>query len=261
MGNFYEIIKSLKIPEDKKEPKKKRVFKIRFPILLLSLLFLMFASGLGLLLLNSYIKSSLKPKTESKIPQISQVQINKVESLPSKATAKENQKIATGRSTFFKNIPIKSIARKNVSIRKNESFQTSMAPDLTDKKEPPLEGFLLTKEDLLNNLLLLAEEERTKGNCRLAIFYYQNYLKEKENPLVMNNLGACFIETGQFDEAINVFSKALSLKNDPEIKYNLIVTFFKKGDKEKACKELKNSDTNPFLEERIKKLKSLCEEN
>lgn len=260
MGSFYEIIKNLKTPEEKRKPEKKRTFRIKTSILLLSFLFIMFTSGLGLLIFNSYIKSSLKQKTEPKTTQISQVQISKdiQNSKDIQAPQAETPKviIVSEKSSkknlkpFTNRIPPKSI--------KNESSQISMVPELTDKKEPPLEGFLLTKEDLLNNLLLLAEEERKKGNCKSAIFYYKSYLKEKENPSVMNNLGACLMELGDYDEAINIFNKALSLKNDPEIKYNLIIAYFKKGDKERACRELKNLNANPFLEESIKKLKNLC---
>jgi len=273
MGSFYEIIKNLKIPDEKRKPEKKRAFKIKPRILFLSLLSLIVLSGLSLLVFSYYIKNfyiNIKSQTpQVKVPQSTSSQVNtaseenlKPSILPSQVSIvpKESLKPSTTKEgitkpiSSFKNVPVKS-----VSVRNHVKESITLIPSETkEEKEPPIEGFLLTKEDLLNNLLLVAEEERKEGNCKKAIFYYKSYLKEKENPLVMNNLGACLIEVGEFDSAINIFNKAFSLKNDPEIKYNLIIAYLKKGDKEKACYELKKLDTASFLDEKINKLKELC---
>ena len=264
MGSFYEIIKNLKIPEEKKKPEKK--FKIKPRILFLSLLFLMVLSGLALVIFSYYVNiksSASKTKVSQSFPsqpivssQVNDFKVNErigiTNSISQKSVTESiPQKKLTKPSPSFKNALAKNVP-------KPKSSQTSVILEPKEEKEPPIEGFLLTKEDLLNNLLFVAEEERRGGNCEKAIFYYKNYLKERENPLVMNNLGACLIELGDLDSAINVFNKALSLKNDPEIKYNLIVAYFRKGDKEKACFEIKNLDIKSFLDERMKRLKELC---
>ena len=261
MGSFYEIIKNLKIPDEKRKPEKKRTFKIKPRILFLLLLSLVILSGLSLLVFSYYIKVKVPQSTSSQVNTASEENL-KPSILPSQVSIvpKESLKPSTTKEgitkpiSSFKNVPVKS-----VSVRNHVKESITLIPSETkEEKEPPIEGFLLTKEDLLNNLLLVAEEERKEGNCKKAIFYYKNYLKERENPLVMNNLGACLIELGEFDSAINIFNKALSLKNDPEIKYNLIIAYFRKGDKEKACYELKKLDINSFLDERIKRFKEFC---
>jgi len=261
MGSFYEIIKNLKIPEEKRKPGRKRVFKIKPRILFLSFFSLLVLSGLALVIFSYYMKSyytkdvkitsqeGLKPPISS--PQVNET-VSSTKPLPQEEVAKPiPKKKLPQTSPVFKNALAKNIS-------KPQALQTSVISEPKEEKEPPIEGFLLTKEDLLNNLLLVAEEERKGGNCRKAISYYKSYLKERENPLVMNNLGACLIELGDFDSAINIFNRAFSLKNDPEIKYNLIIAYLKKGDKEKACFELKKLDANSFLDERIKRLIEFC---
>uniref|UniRef100_A0A7C4NXA5 Tetratricopeptide repeat protein n=1 Tax=Thermodesulfobacterium geofontis TaxID=1295609 RepID=A0A7C4NXA5_9BACT len=256
MDNFYEIIKKLKISDEKRKPEEKRAFKIKPRILFLSFFSLVVLSGLALVIFSYYMKNVKITSQESLKPPISSLQVNETVSitnpLPQEGIAEFiPKKKLTQTSPVFKNALAKNIS-------KPQATQTYVISEPKEEKEPPIEGFLLTKEDLLNNLLLVAEEERKAGNCKKAIFYYKSYLKERENSSVMNNLGACLIELGDFDFAINIFNKALSLKNDPEIKYNLIIAYFRKGDKEKACFELKNLDTNSFLDERMKRLKELC---
>jgi tetratricopeptide (TPR) repeat protein len=271
LGSFYEIIRNLKIPDKKKF--KKKSFKIKPRILILTFLFLVNLSGLALVIFSYYMKYYIK---SSAIPP-PQVKITPEESLkppipppPPPPQVKETVSISkpVSQKIIAKSISIpkkrltkpppsfKNILAKNIS--KPKASQTPVISRPVDKKEPPAEGSFLTKESLLNNLLLIAEEERKKGNCQKAIFYYKSYLEERENPSIMNNLGACLIELGEFDSAINIFNKALSLKNDPEIKYNLIIAYFKKGDVERACFELKKLDTNTSLDERMKRLKELC---
>jgi len=264
LGSFYEIIKKLKI-SDKESFLKKKSFKIKPWILILSFLFLVNLSGLALVIFNYYMKyyikfSAPKVKVSQSLPSIPspQVKITSEESLkPPIPSPQVNETVSITKPVSQKSIA-KPIPKKKLTKPPPKAPQIAVISKPVEKKEPPVEGSFSIKESLLNNQLLIAEEERKKGNCQKAIFYYKSYLEERENLSVMNNLGACLIEMGDFDSAINIFNKALSLKNDPEIKYNLIIAYFRKGDKEKACFELKNLDTNSFLDERIKGLKEMC---
>jgi len=267
MGSFYEIIKNLKIPEENKKPEKKRAFKIKPRILFLSFFSLLLLSGLALVIFSYYVKYYMKSSTtpspqvkitsqESLKPSIPSSQVNETVSITKPVPQKSLTEPITEKKLTKPSSSFKTAIAKN--IPKSKVYRTSFISEPKEEKEPPIEGFLLTKEDLLNNLLLVAEEERKAGNCQKAIFYYKSYLKERENSSVMNNLGACLIELGEFDSAINIFNKALSLKNDPEIKYNLIIAYFRKGEKEKACSEIEKLDTATFLDEKINKLKELC---
>jgi tetratricopeptide (TPR) repeat protein len=270
MAKLYEVLQKLKTSPDKKR-KRKRKLSLR-TYLLFSLIVVLIFSGIILSLLMNNIKREVKiatPKTQVQTQFQEEKTISQQNSLENKEISSnknsEQEKLIETQSekkTKDANEPIRKMVNsefiKEEKARASvKSFNISKLPERIE--EPlPQEGFFLNKKDLLNNLLFLAEEERKKGNCRSAVFYYQNYLKEIEDPLVMNNYGACLIEIGNLDYAINVLNKALSLKSDPEIEYNLIVAYFKKGDKEKACRKLKNLNANPFLDEKIKSLKPLC---
>jgi len=262
MGSFYEIIKKLKTEPEKRKFKKKKLYSKK-PIFLLVFLFLIVGSGLVLTYFVSYIKKSPKPIYISKKEYTLSQNISKKEDISS-------QKEPFIKSNVYVSLPSQkpSSPKLPVSLSPKTSSLTNInkpEPEITSEKlnpdekaEQPIEGFILNREDLLNNFLILAEEERKKGNCKEAVFYYKNYLKEKENPFVMNNYGACLLELGKLEEAINVFKKALSLKNDSEIRYNLILAYLKKGEKEKACNEIKSLSSDSFLKEKIENLKDLC---
>lgn len=257
MDSFYEIIQKLKNKPEKKKFGYKKIYRIRlFTILIFSFLTI---SGLSLIFLTSYIKKNFrltenyqsqfslsKPEILSKTSQPTQISVSK-----ESVTKKTDFPL---KAPTLKPLPYKSYVKIPPGAEEPLSFEKKVPKTSAESKshieDSPIEGFILTKEDLLNNLLIIAEEERKKGNCEKAIFHYQSYLKEKENPFVMNNYGACLVELGKLDEAINIFNKALSIKNDQEIKYNLIIAYFKKGDKEKACKELKSLDS--FYQEKFK---------
>lgn len=270
MSRFYEIIEKLKTNPEKR---KKKNYSKKF-IFFLMFLLLIVGSGAGLILLTSYIeKESSKLKISEEEEKIfsqkeSITKSTKEISAPFQNKKEEMLSKNSSEISFKKGVSKKSYVLKkdfvSASLPKNfvKSAKTAKNPQpekisIAESKEAPLEGFILNKEDLLRNLLIMAEEERKKGNCKEALFYYRNYLKERDNPMVMNNFGACLIELEKLDEAINVFEKALSLKSDPEIKYNLIIAYLKKGEKEKACNTIKEINSD-FFKEKIKTLENFC---
>ncbi|MCS7279187.1 MAG: tetratricopeptide repeat protein [Thermodesulfobacteriaceae bacterium] len=260
MSKFYEILKKLKEP---KEKKPKKLLLKRLIYLFIGIIFL---SGIGISFLEYYIKKkfllrdyggSNNQNNNQKFifPNQTTVFSNSIPPISTKVT---NPTEISSTPPLVKG-NFSSLSKKRASFTSHSFPSAHNLTSFSEKKDHSEKtDFLLNREDLLNSLLILAEEERKRGNLEKAILYYQSYLKEKENPWVMNNYGACLTELGRFDEAINLFNKALSLKKDPEIKYNLVIAYLKKGEKEKACKELKNLTFNSPLEEKLKKLKELC---
>ncbi|QER42619.1 hypothetical protein F1847_07650 [Thermodesulfobacterium sp. TA1] len=251
MSNFYEIIKKLKTSNPQKSNLQGKKLKIK----LLFFLIITFVSGIGITLFSYYIKSFVKKSTEKSTlnKPISNLVQNYTQTV-------HNQTNSSSPSpSLSKKIPEKTLSSP-LKIKTKLSYPAISPSKLPQTSSQPqvIEGFLLTQGDLLNNLLVLAEEERKKGNYQMAIVYYENYLKEKEDPLVMNNLGGCLTEIGAVEEAIKVFHKALSLKNDPIIRYNLIIAYLKKGDKEKACSEIKKIKPPLTLPPQITHLEELC---
>ena len=93
--------------------------------------------------------------------------------------------------------------------------------------------------------LIIAEEERKKGNFKRAIKFYEKYLtKNKEvDHKTLNNLGALYLKTGNLEKAI-IYLKKAYVKNskDPKITKNLFIAYWKMGDREKACEIIKDKN-------------------
>ncbi len=99
-------------------------------------------------------------------------------------------------------------------------------PDLASGKEPQLETS--------RQLLVIAEEARQAGNWEEAERGYREYLATKNDPAVMNNLGAVLMARGLYAEAEQVLSRAYAQSPDPDIAANLCVSFWVQG-KKRPC--------------------------
>ncbi len=80
----------------------------------------------------------------------------------------------------------------------------------------------------------------------------------KEDSVFCDFLGACYIETEQYKEAIEVYKKALedekiSEELKQETRYNLIVAYEKSGDWDAAKKEMKNYEKDYPEDTRLKR--------
>lgn len=91
-----------------------------------------------------------------------------------------------------------------------------------------------------------------------AIKFYEEYLKYRTDPEVLNNLGGLYYLIGNFEGAKIAFEKALKLKYDPSYELNYLIVLLKKGEREKACKELNLRTFPPNLQERVKALEEMC---
>ena len=56
-----------------------------------------------------------------------------------------------------------------------------------------------------------------------------------------NNLGVLYVRTGQLDRAIDVFERALKIREDKDVYYNLAAAYLEKGDTAKAIDAYKKS--------------------
>ncbi|WP_168718782.1 tetratricopeptide repeat protein [Thermosulfurimonas marina] len=100
----------------------------------------------------------------------------------------------------------------------------------------------LSPEERLRGLLTRAEALRTQGRCEEALDLYRQYLEKRPVPEVMNNYAACLWLAGKTKEAEEWFRKSLSLKEDAEVRLNLVLLALARGDEKGACQELKLLD-------------------
>lgn len=108
-------------------------------------------------------------------------------------------------------------------------------------------------------MLILAEEARKVGQLDEAIRLYKEYLKYKEDPYVYNNLAGIYIMKEDYQTAESLLIRALDLKYDELFEINLLITFWKVGNRSKVCKILRekqfsaeNSDIIQYFIEECK---------
>ena len=116
----------------------------------------------------------------------------------------------------------------------------------TNNHEPAKEREIV-KEKIINySNLIIAEEERKRGNFKKAIEFYEKYLDENKevDHKILNNLGALYLKAGNLEKAIFYLKMAyMKDSKDPKITKNLFIAYWKMGDKEKACEIIKNKST------------------
>lgn len=88
----------------------------------------------------------------------------------------------------------------------------------------------------LRYVLIIAEEARRMGNWEDAERGYREYLAQKSDPDVMNNLGAVLLAQGRYAEAEQVLLQARGRSSDPDIAANLAAAYWFQGKKEAACR-------------------------
>jgi len=162
----------------------------------------------------------------------------------------------------LKTLTLKEKKQEGRTQPKRERMQKASSPKealltplstLSREGPPPLK-----KKELLENLLFNAEEERKRGNYPEAIKFYQEYLKHREDPDVLNNLGGIYLLLGDGEKARGYFERALKLRYDPYYELNLIMVLLKTGEKERACEKLKDKQFPATLEEKIKEIQKFC---
>src|SRR5258708_4148980 len=81
-------------------------------------------------------------------------------------------------------------------------------------------------------LLKLAVHEQQSGNLTAAIRHYRQILKLRPGMVEAKvNLGAALSDTGQYDQAIALFSDALPSATDKKpVRMNLALAYYRKGD-------------------------------
>lgn len=108
------------------------------------------------------------------------------------------------------------------------SPKNTTAPKPEWGKEPPVETS--------RQALVIAEEARRAGDWEGAERGYREYLATRNDPTVLNNLGAVLMARGLFAEAEQVLTRAYDQSRDPDIAANLWASLWRQGKKEAACR-------------------------
>lgn len=199
--------------------------------------------------------------------QVMKAPSNMTASIANKTETKESQSksIPFGNQTKEeerpKNLEVtkKTIEKKNKLGKRDKKEkppkpkETTPALTISPQGEPPLRN-----KELASNLLLNAEEERKRGNYDEAIRLYHEYLKFKEDPNVLNNLGALYLLKGDYKRAETLFERALRIKKDPFYEINYYIALLKQGKLEAVCQEVKNKEYPTYLRDYIEFIKGLC---
>jgi tetratricopeptide (TPR) repeat protein len=90
-------------------------------------------------------------------------------------------------------------------------------------------------QDLLKEAVTLHQA----GKLDEAIQDYRQLLKTyPDQPQIRSNLGAALVGAGRYDEAIPEYKKALALHDDPKVRLNLALAYYKASEIELASEEL-----------------------
>lgn len=276
MGKLGEILRELKEEERGYSPlPPKKGFSLK-RLLLLSGFVLIFISSFiaGFYLLQVVDKLKRAKTKEEKISQInrpsppsplSQNESSQIQKSLAQAQEEKVMGIPRQEETKKRDLKVHTLKEKKQEGRtqpKKERIQkasspkealTTPLPELSREGPPPLK-----EKELLENLLFNAEEERKRGNYPEAIKFYQEYLKHREDPDVLNNLGGIYLLLGNGEKARVYFERALKLRYDPYYELNLIMALMKTGQKERACERLKDKPFPATLEDKIREIQKFC---
>jgi tetratricopeptide (TPR) repeat protein len=144
----------------------------------------------------------------------------------------------------------KPLFAKKPHTAKTEGYSAVYSP----QEGPPI----LREEGLLKNLLLNAEEEVAKGNYQSAKVFYERYLAQRQEPEVYNNYGSVLFLLGDYKSAEKAFAMALSFRQDPTFKLNLIMTKLKLKQYASACQMFRESQTALEKFEEATLIKDIC---
>lgn len=93
--------------------------------------------------------------------------------------------------------------------------------------------------DDADRICFRAVELHQEGELPAAIDAYKSCLAMRPNqPLLQSNFGAALAQSGRYEEAIEVYSAALRQGDDPRLRRNLGLAYYKSGAMEKAAAEL-----------------------
>jgi hypothetical protein len=155
--------------------------------------------------------------------------------------------------------PEKETKEKPLFTKKPHTAKPEVNPEGYFAFYSPQEGPpILREEGLLKKLLLNAEEEVKKGNYQSAKVFYEEYLAYKQDPEIYNNYGGILFLLGDYKSAEKAFTKALSLRQDPIFKLNLIIAKLKLKQYASACLMFKESQKELEKFEKTNLIKDIC---
>ncbi len=154
------------------------------------------------------------------------------------------RKVPELKTKFLSTQKAKKILEKRVGSVSTQKLQKKAPSTKEDSRIvtiPSQEGFpLLREKEILKNLLMKAEEERSKGNYYEAKNFYEAYLKKISDPYVYNNYGSLLYFLGDYRGAEKAFEKAFVSQRNPTVILNLIIVKLKLNKMEEACQFYQN---------------------
>ncbi|ROQ90659.1 tetratricopeptide repeat protein [Desulfosoma caldarium] len=93
-------------------------------------------------------------------------------------------------------------------------------------------------------MLVIAEEARRAGNWEEAVRAYREYLAQRNDPDVMNNLGAALMAQGRYGEAEEILKQARHRSTDPDIAANLATFYWLQWKNEALCSLFRSLEEN-----------------
>ncbi|MEN3039516.1 MAG: tetratricopeptide repeat protein [Candidatus Kryptonium sp.] len=199
---------------------------------------------------------TLKPSGNQSIPEE-----QKTTTQPIVMAQNQTQRIDTNRTKTH--IRSEQKSRKKITLLSKPPKIQKVRTETEDKLAKfdtisPKENVPLKEKGLLENILLSAEEARKKGDLEETLYFYSEYLKHREDPDVMNNMGSIYLLQGHYKKAEQIFAKALSMKYDPVYELNYFLSLIKQKNKDTPCKEILNKRYPPHLKEQVEHIKNLC---
>lgn len=244
MSELYDAIKKIESREKKKhdlpEFSGKKKSKPPYLLIVSALFFVVFAVSAGLFVLYK-VRSIQEEKLNTKKKVA--VRIEKKTNATKKNTVNsEPQRAVSGvvvkkeKSNPIKKTRVIEVNKKPVKMANVESRTVFIKRQVVNKVkvEKKKVSRNLTREHIKKvtvkynvNALL---EEAESGDFSRSIKAYKTLIKiYPSNISLYNNLAAEYIDAGMYKEAVRVLNRALSIKDDPDIRINLAICYVKLG--------------------------------
>lgn len=159
----------------------------------------------------------------------------------------KEEPVTTEAGEVSKTTSVKALGTEKPTARqslKKEGKRATLGKREEKGEEPPPAD---SKKFRYTYLLMSANEALEKGDLQRALRLYQKYAKKfVKNEKVWNNIGAIYLRTGRYKEALYALKRAYRLNStDPEIEVNLAIAYWERGEQtlaEEVARRLVNRD-------------------
>ena len=248
MSRLLDAIKKL---EEEKKPinsifnkNQTKTYKRRHkkPLYLSAFLLVILLVGTSIFIYNPRTKSINSTNTNTNITK---------KHTPEKSIEKRENNKTTKAKKREKEAKKRVIAKKEKhkakKIKQNEFYKK----DKNNKTLTKNKRSIFEKEN--KSALIMAEEHRKKGEYQKAIHYYKIALNKetKNKAYILNNIGTLYLIQNKPNLALPYLLKAFKINKEKTITKNLIIAYLKTGQKEEACRILKEEATLQNLKKQL----------